>query len=171
MATFGYDPLSTPGSFVSTGQKIRATKWTAPAGGGSITSLTAYAKYETLGAVLGGAIYADSAGAPATKLAEDSGNAALGVGYGWVTVNIAYDFSSEQVLWLAIFSSSMMAGYDAGAASQSARQPATFETWPNPFGAPEAYSNIKFGIYVTYTPAAAGTVVPQIMAAQRRWRL
>lgn len=126
---------------------------------GTITSITTYESSSSTPAVLGNAIYSESAGIPDAKLAEDSGNVSLSTTPAWVTTNLSYTFLASTNYWLAQWPNGFNGNYyyDVGSTGQRSFSSGTFEIWPNPW-TNSGTSARKVSIYATYT--AAATSIP-----------
>lgn len=159
VTTFGQTAIGTL-NWNSTPASILFNKFTAPNQAGTITKLSVYAKDGSGGSfATGGAIYADNAGVPGTKLAEDSGNATVSSStFAWYDIPVSYTFSANQVLWLAFWgnSNNLYYAYENTGGTLSYNSVPTFETWP----APNTVSNPStrlLSIYATFN----GTASPQ----------
>lgn len=155
--TFGYGDIG-GSSGTQSANFCRGYKTSSPAVTGSITSISRYTKVSAFTNTEGRGIYSDNAGSPNTKLAVDSGNVTITTTAGWFTANVAYDFAASTTYWLAWFfggTGDNNLYYDTVGSNTYASVSATFETWPDPFGAsPSAGRNVS--IYCTYTPTASG---------------
>jgi hypothetical protein len=156
VATFGY---TTVGGTSQSSPQPAVCKFTAPESG-TITSITFRAAEQAGGSAASGvAVYADNAGAPGAKLAEDSGNVTVsGSTPAWYTANISLAITGGTPYWLGLWVPSAEAAwyYDAGDTNQAvAENGETFETWPDPFVSVFPFARV-ISIYATYTPAASG---------------
>lgn len=164
MATFGNTDIETANE--GSNGKIIGLKFTAPSGGGDITKMSFYTRMQAGGpTAFGAAIYSDNAGSPDALLAQDSGNATVAASPAaatWYDINIAYTFSSLQVLWLFIWSgddTNMAYFFDTDAGTNFAfLTTGTFESWPNPMTEDGTLGRI-FSLYATYTPAGGGATL------------
>ena len=129
-----------------------------PPSSGDVTSITWYGKQTTgSGALLGVAIYSDNAGAPDSKLAEDSGDTTINSTAGWWTTNIALAVVGGTAYHLAAWvNASYRSYYDSGLTSYY-RTGVSFESWPASFGGTSEAIK-KRSHYATYT--ASGSSVP-----------
>lgn len=138
--------------------ELETVKFTSPAGGGNITSLS-YSAGTGCGSsfTAGNAIYSDSASAPTNLLAQDSGNVTVNATQQYWTTNVAYTFTGSTPYWLTVFIQSPGGVgdyyYDASGASMFFLS-ATFESYPNPWVGGTAL-NRNVSIYATYSPLAS----------------
>ena len=153
--TFGYTSIGASSSGDADNYKQGAT-FTEPAGGGTITLMTAYVKRSGAGNTNTKAgLYGGYSGdAPITLLAS-SAEVSVGDTYSWVDFSINYIFAGGNKIWLGLISEfAKTIAYDGGDANQGVYRPDTYsDGFSDPFGAPLYVAN-KYSIYATYTTVA-----------------
>ena len=156
--TFGFTGVggTAADSDVRSGSKFSTTE------SGTVTSVSNYIKASAGTVQLALAIYSDSSGSPNALLAEDSGNSTVDTTAAWRTNNLSLSVSASAAYWLirwvGVTTNTASYYYDAGETNQRAfNASGTFETWPDPFGAP-TFSARKVSIYATYTASASSAI-------------
>lgn len=142
MATFGYTVI---GATTAVGTSPAGTKFTAPESG----TITKIWYYSFAGTATRTAVYADSAGSPAAKLAEST-EVTPGNGV-WAEYPLSLAITGGTVYWLMGWGCDTK--YDTGDANQGGYQTGqTYPTWPDPFNE-TALNDAKLSIYAEYTPS------------------
>jgi hypothetical protein len=164
MPTFGYTSVGVNANGAHFGP--RGSKFTAPANG-NITSVECYiSSLGTIGADVIVAVYADSSGSPAAKLAESSAVTQSGGNQNtWISFPLSLAITSGTVYWLMVFGevdTFMM--YDTGGGSNqfAYESGSTYPTFPDPYDE-DAFLDWQMSIYATYT-ASGGSTRPVKMA-------
>lgn len=159
--TFGYTTAGTSGGYSLTANEIGATKFTAAAENGSVTSVSVYGAAASSGSgVVRSAFYSDSSGVPNSLLASDSGEVTINSEtQQWWNWNLSYSFTASQVIWIANYQGSgtgFRIQYDSGTTNQNAEifGAGTYPTFPSTMGTPTFYQNRKYSKYATYTASA-----------------
>jgi hypothetical protein len=141
--------------------ELETVKFTSPAGGGNITSISTSMSTACGGNfTAGNAIYSNSSN-PTNLLAQDSGNVTVNAAQQYWTTNVSYTFTGSTSYWLTVFMN--VPGtyyYDASVANMYFLN-ATFESYPNPWTDFSHGINRNVSIYATYTPTD-NTVYPHV---------
>lgn len=152
----GYDTIGATNGSVAAGAHY-ATKFTASEAG-VISQISVYWEWAGTNMDFRVAIYSDSSGDPASKLAE-SASAATVTASGWYDIPIDYTFITNEVLWLVFMPASDQCSpkYDAGTTHQHDQHTGSYPTWNDPWGTPFGLDRM-YSIYATYAIGGADKV-------------
>jgi len=151
--TLGYTSIG--GSSASTANYI-GSKFTASETG-TVSSIVAYTAAAAGTVNIDVAIYSDSSGYPATKLATGTSTVSVNTTPQWVTVPITYTITAGQTYWIYFWASGSRSVYwDAGSTNQYESNGGTFNTWPATESGGTFFDR-KLSIYANYTTDASTT--------------
>lgn len=175
MTDFGYNTIATAGNDDTGPNWIWIKATSTPASNGTLTSIQGYCSQngvsQTTGSSVDFALYSDSSGVPSALLATAATPVAVGASFAWVTqTGFSFSVVAGTQYWFGIrdpnntisdndtffkfdTNGSVIEGYFKDGSGGTGNAPGAF---PATVTSPTSFTNERWSVYGTYTPAGGG---------------